>query len=178
MSAQSAIGVSTTQLSHRIHLWPLDKLVPYDLNPRTHSEQQVRQIADSIIRFGFVAPILVDEKAGIIAGHGRLDAAKYLNLEQVPVVKLTGLSDALKRAYLIADNRLAENAGWDDDLLTGQLKSLAEDDFDLSVLGFTEDELKNLAIDINFEADELDDQAQLDETKPKNVTCPKCGYEF
>ncbi len=145
----SFIDVGTNRLSHRIHLWPIDKLVPYERNPRTHSAVQIKQIADSILQFGFVAPILVDDQAGIIAGHGRLEAAKSLAMEKVPVVKLTGLSEKLKRAYLIADNRLAENAGWDEDLLSEELKALESEDFQVGVLGFSENELEAL---LEFEA--------------------------
>src|SRR5713101_3192269 len=95
----------------QIELWPIDKLIPYARNPRTHSDAQVGQIADSIQAFGFNNPILVDTQAGIIAGHGRLLAARKLQLREVPVIVLDHLTDARKRAYIIADNQLALNAG-------------------------------------------------------------------
>src|SRR5437870_12937675 len=102
------------------------QLIPYARNPRTHSDAQVAQIAASIAEFGFNNPILVDTKSGIIAGHGRLLAAQKLKLAEVPVIVLDHLSEQQKRAYIIADNKLAENAGWDDDLLRIELAALQE----------------------------------------------------
>jgi DNA modification methylase len=131
-------------MARRIELWPVDKLVPYARNARTHSDAQVAQIAASIAQFGFNNPILVDTNAGIIAGHGRLLAARKLRLDHVPVVVLDHLSETQKRAYILADNKLAEQAGWDDDLLRGELADLKEADLDLEVLGFTEEELRTL----------------------------------
>src|ERR1700749_1707182 len=104
-------------MARRIELWPLDKLIPYARNPRTHSDAQVAQIAASIVAFGFNNPILVDSDAGIIAGHGRLLAARNLQLKTVPVIVLDHLTETEKRAYVIADNQLALNAGWDDEML-------------------------------------------------------------
>src|SRR4030081_58902 len=101
-------------MAQRIELWAIERLIPYARNPRTHSEAQVAQIAASIAEFGFNNPILVDSKAGIIAGHGRLLASRKLKLTEVPVIVLDHLTDALKRAYVIADNQLALNAGWDE----------------------------------------------------------------
>ena len=132
------------RMADRIEVWPVDKLVPYDKNPRTHSTEQVNQIAASIAEFGFLNPILVDTAAGIIAGHGRLQAAKQLGLAQVPVVVLDHLTDAQKRAYVIADNKLALNAGWDDDLLRAEMAALAAEDFDLPVIGFSDEELAGI----------------------------------
>ena len=111
-------------MAQRIELWPIDKLVPYTRNPRTHSEAQIAQIAASIVEFGFNCPILVDTESGIVAGHGRLAAAKMLKLEQVPVIILDHLTPAQRRAYLLADNKLAELAGWDEDLLRLELQAL------------------------------------------------------
>ena len=132
------------RMADRIEVWPVGKLVPYDKNPRTHSTEQVNQIAASIAEFGFLNPILVDTAAGIIAGHGRLQAAKQLGLAQVPVVVLDHLTDAQKRAYVIADNKLALNAGWDEDLLRAEMAALAAEDFDLPVTGFSDEELAGL----------------------------------
>jgi hypothetical protein len=112
-----------------IERWLVEKLIPYARNPRTHSDTQIAQIAASIAAFGFNNPILVDTKAGIIAGHGRLLAARKLGLAEVPVVVLDHLSEAQKRAYVIADNKLAENAGWDEDALRSELAALQEEDF-------------------------------------------------
>jgi len=110
-----------TPMAQRIEHWPLEKLIPYARNPRTHSDAQVAQIAASIAEFGFNNPILVDTKAGIIAGHGRLVAARKLQLAEVPVIVLDHLTEAQKRAYILADNQLALNAGWDDTLLAADL---------------------------------------------------------
>ncbi len=128
----------------RIEHWLLDKLIPFARNPRTHSDAQVAQIAASIAEFGFNNPILVDTKAGIIAGHGRLLAARKLGLTEVPVIVLDHLSEAQKRAYIIADNKLAENAGWNTELLRVELAALQEESFDVSLLGFEDEELARL----------------------------------
>jgi DNA modification methylase len=118
-------------------------LIPYERNARTHSDHQIRQIANSIAEFGFTNPILVDTEAGIIAGHARLLAARQLKLPQVPVIVLSHLSDAQKRAYILADNRLALDAGWDDELLRQELQALESEGFDLDLAGFDVDELKD-----------------------------------
>ena len=110
-----------TALAERIELWPVDRLRPYERNPRTHSEDQVAQLAASMVEFGFTNPILVDETNGILAGHGRLMAARQLGLAEVPVVRLEHLSEAQKRAYVIADNQLAATAGWDETLLAEEV---------------------------------------------------------
>ena len=119
-------------------------LIPYVNNSRTHSDEQITQVAASIKEFGFTNPILLDDEGGIIAGHGRLQAAKKLSLPEVPTITLKGLSEAQKKAYVIADNKLALNAGWDDELLAIELKGLQDDDFDLGLLGFDVDELASL----------------------------------
>lgn len=122
----------------------VDDLIPYVNNSRTHSNEQVTQIAASIKEFGWTNPILVDEEKGIIAGHGRLLAAKKLGYDQVPVIELTGLTETQRKAYIIADNRLALNAGWDTDLLTLEIKELTDEGFDTSLLGFDPKELDAL----------------------------------
>jgi DNA modification methylase len=134
----------SAEMAQHIDLWPIERLIPYERNARTHSEHQVRQIANSIAEFGFSNPILVDTQDGIIAGHARLLAARHLMLEQVPVIVLSHLSDAQKRAYILADNRLALDAGWDDELLRQELETLANEGFDLDLAGFNADELKGL----------------------------------
>ena len=129
--------------------WPADKverravasLVPYARNARTHSPEQVDQIAASIREWGWTVPILVDEEGGLIAGHGRVMAAKKLGLKDVPVMVASGWSDGQKRAYVLADNKLALNAGWDNDMLKVELAELADMDFDLDLTGFGADEL-------------------------------------
>ena len=120
------------------------ELMPYVNNSRTHSEQQVQQVAASIKEFGFTNPILIDEQGGIIAGHGRLQAAQLLSLDEVPTITLEGLTEAEKKAYVIADNQLALNAGWDLDLLKVEVERLGELDFDIGLLGFDDDFLSGL----------------------------------
>jgi DNA modification methylase len=119
-------------------------LIPYARNSRTHSDEQVAQIAASIKEFGWTNPVLTDGDNGIIAGHGRLLAARKLGHTEVPTIELTGLSDAQKKAYIIADNRLALNAGWDNEMLTIELNDLLEDGFALEILGFDPKELNAL----------------------------------
>lgn len=128
----------------KLEMRPVTELVPFARNSRTHSDAQVAQIAASIREFGFTNPILTDGENGIIAGHGRLQAARKLGLAEVPTIPLAGLTDAQKRAYVIADNKLALNAGWDAELLSSEIAGLGEDGFDLTLLGFNEDELAAL----------------------------------
>jgi DNA modification methylase len=123
---------------------PLAELIPYARNPRTHSDAQVTQIATSIREFGWTNPVLVDGENGIIAGHGRVLAARKLGLEQVSVIELAHMSKAQRRAYVLADNQLALNAGWDDELLRLELADLSELGFDLGLIGFGEGELERL----------------------------------
>lgn len=119
-------------------------LVPYAQNSRTHSNEQIDQISASIKEFGFTNPILIDENGGIIAGHGRVMAAKSMGLKQVPCLRLAHLSENQKRAYVIADNKLALNAGWDDTVLKLELQALMDDGFDLGLTGFSFDEFKDI----------------------------------
>lgn len=119
-------------------------VIPYANNPRTHSEQQVAQVAASIKEFGFNNPILLDEHNGIIAGHGRLAAAQKLGMELVPTITLAGLTEAQRKAYVIADNKLTENGGWDYDLLAVEIERLAELDIDLTLTGMDEIELAKM----------------------------------
>lgn len=155
-------------MAERIELWPIEKLIPYHNNPRTHSKEQVDQIAASIVEFGFLNPILVDTAAGIIAGHGRMQAATQLNLSVVPVVILDHLTEAQKRAYIIADNKLAENAGWDDEKLRAEIAALAEDDYPLDVMGFSDEELDDLLENPDAEGNTDDDA--VPETPVEPVT--------
>ena len=116
-------------------------LIPYINNSRTHNDKQVNQIVASIKEFGFTNPVLIDENDTVIAGHGRLLACSKLNIQQVPCIVLEGLTEAQKKAYVIADNKLAENAGWDEEMLAIELQSLQEMNYDLDVIGFETDEL-------------------------------------
>jgi len=143
-----------------IERWPLERLLPYAANARTHSETQVAQLAASIVEFGFNAPVLVDERGVLIAGHGRLLAARHLGLTEVPVIRLGHLTDAQARAYRLADNQLALNAGWDDELLAAELARLQEEGFSLDLIGFSEEELDALMAPLD---DEGDGQGEGDE---------------
>ena len=125
----------------KVHQWDIEKLIPYARNARTHSNEQVDQIAASIKEWGWTTPILVDESGMIIAGHGRTLAAKKLGIKQVPVIVADGWTNAQKKAYVIADNQLALNAGWDMKLLPIELQELQELNFDLELLGFDPKEL-------------------------------------
>ena len=137
-------SMSEPWLSTHIERWPTEKLVPYARNARTHSEEQVAQIAASIVEFGFTNPILAGSDGVIVAGHGRLAAAQKLGLESVPVVVLDHLTSTQRRALIIADNRIAENAGWDDAMLRIELQSLQEDGFNLDITGFDADALAEI----------------------------------
>ena len=141
-----------------ITVTPITELKPYARNPRTHSKHQVKQIASSIRKFGFTNPILIDAAGSIIAGHGRLEAAKLMQLESVPVIKLGYLTEAEKRAYIIADNKLAENAGWNIELLQTEIQSIIslDLDFDLTLTGFEVAEIDKMMIFTNDD-DDIDD---------------------
>jgi ParB-like chromosome segregation protein Spo0J len=125
----------------RIEHWPINQLIPYVRNPRTHTPEQIAQVAGSIAEFGFVNPILIGADRVIIAGHARFAAAQKLGLATVPVIVLAHLSEAQRRALVIADNRLALNAGWDEEMLRIELAALQEVDFNLDLTGFAEAEL-------------------------------------
>ncbi len=122
----------------------LDALIPYARNARTHSDEQTAQIAGSIREFGFTNPVLIDGEGGIIAGHGRVMAVRKLGLAEVPCVRLAHLTEAQKRAYIIADNKLALNAGWDEDMLSLELLDLRDADYALPITGFSADELEQI----------------------------------
>jgi ParB-like chromosome segregation protein Spo0J len=124
------------------------ELIPYINNSRTHSEKQVQQVAASIKEFGFTNPILIDEGNGIIAGHGRLQAAQMLNLNEVPTITLEGLTEAQRKAYVIADNKLALNADWDLDILNIEMQSLLDFDFDFKITGF--DSIPEIEANIDY----------------------------
>jgi len=134
-------------MAQRIEHWKLSALTPYPKNPRRHSDAQIAQIAGSIAHFGFNAPILIDSRGNIIAGHGRYLAALKLGLEKVPVVVLDHLSEIEKRAYLLADNKLAELSGWEDERLASELADLRDAEIDIGGLGFSDDELRVLLAD-------------------------------
>ena len=137
-------GESHMEHALQVEYRPLDDLTPYARNARTHSPEQVAQIAGSIREFGFTNPILTDEQGTIIAGHGRLAAAQKLGIEKVPCITLRGLTDTQRRALILADNRLAENAGWDAEMLRVELEELTEAGADLDLIGFDEESLDEL----------------------------------
>lgn len=154
-------------------------LIPYARNSRTHTDDQVTKIASSIKEFGFLSPVIVDGENGIIAGHCRVLAAQKLGMDEVPTIEASHLSDAQRRAYIIADNRLALDAGWDDEMLRIEFAELADLDFDLELTGFTLDEIDALEFDGSaFDAGSEGDQGKLDELDPKHINCPHCGEEF
>lgn len=128
----------------KVEKWKIDKLIPYARNARTHSEAQVNQIAASIKEWGWTTPVLVDEQGGIIAGHGRTLAAQKLKMTDVPVMVAKGWSDAKKRAYIIADNKLAQNADWDNEMLALELGEIGELGFNLDLTGFSADFIAEL----------------------------------
>jgi DNA modification methylase len=145
---------------------PIASLKPNPRNARTHSKKQIRRIADSIVAYGFTVPVLIDETSMLLAGHGRLEAARLLGLKKIPAIRLHGLSEAQKRALLLADNKIAENAGWDRERLAIELPELAEllieENLDISITGFEAAEIDQLVID--FEEDKADpaDDIQTD----------------
>lgn len=153
----------------------VSELRKHNKNARTHSEFQINQIVNSINEFGWTNPILIDEHNTIIAGHGRLDAAELMGIGEVPCIGLSGLSEIQKRAYLIADNQLALNAGWDINILQAEIVALKLNDFDIDLLGFSDSEINKMLQpnDIDFP----DDFSECDETELKHK-CPKCGFEY
>lgn len=143
--------------TEKLELIETGRLVPYANNCRTHSADQILKLRSSLREFGFVNPILVDGNLNVIAGHGRLEAAKAEGLEKVPCVYVEHLTEAQKRAYILADNRLAELSGWDEELLKIELDALKEMDFDLSVTGFDDYEFQSSTV----EEDNFDIDAEL-----------------
>ena len=157
-------------MARRIEVWPIEKLIPYARNPRTHSAAQVAQLAASIAEFGFVNPVLVASDAGIMAGHGRLLGAQALKLKEVPVIVRDHLTPAQRRAYLLADNKLAELAGWDEDMLRMELKDLQLEEFDLGVIGFSDEELAELLEDDAVVTTGLTDEDAVPDVPERPVT--------
>ncbi|MBU6140435.1 MAG: site-specific DNA-methyltransferase [Proteobacteria bacterium] len=154
------------KMADHIELKSVDELIPYSKNARTHSESQVAQIAASIIEFGFTNPVLIDGEKGIIAGHGRLMAAKKLGLKEVPVVVLDHLSETQKKAYIIADNKLAENAGWDEEILASELADLKDENFNLDLIGFEDQELEKIFANLYEKENEQEEEIPEVEEKP------------
>lgn len=156
-------------MAEHIELRSVAELIPYSKNARLHSEAQVAQIAASIIEFGFTNPVLIDGAKGIIAGHGRLMAAKKLGLKEVPVVILDHLSETQKKAYIIADNKLAENAGWDEEILASELADLKEENFNLDLIGFEDRELEKIFSSL-YDNDENQENEEIPEPEEKPIS--------
>ena len=162
-------------MKHEIIEKDLDSIYSYERNSRTHSPGQVDQLVESIREFGFTNPILISESGEIIAGHGRYEAAVALNMPCVPCIVLAHLSASQRRAYVIADNKIALNAGWDEDILTQELIVLEEEGFDLNILGFTDDEIDELIpTGILEEEDEVDSERETEEVE----RCETCGQKI
>ncbi|MGF6607068.1 hypothetical protein OKW45_001968 [Paraburkholderia sp. WSM4175] len=161
----------------RVERWPLDRLIPSARNARTHSDAQIAQLAASMREWGWTMPVLVDEDGGLLAGHGRVLAGRQLGFTSVPTMVARGWSDAQKRAYMIADNKLSLNAGWNEEMLRVEIDALAFDGYDTALTGFSTDELAELAwtpkapkVPVQFEATGSDLKT--------DHRCPKCGYEW
>ena len=166
-----------TKPDPQIEMMAVADLVPYAKNSRVHDDAQVAQIAASIREFGFTNPVLIDAQGGIIAGHGRVLAARKLKLEQVPCIMLDYLTDTQRRAYVIADNSLALNSSWDKELLQLELADLHAAEFNMDLLGFDAPDLAlAMGLGADFEPGTEDDQGKLDEKDP--TICPACGHEF
>jgi ParB-like chromosome segregation protein Spo0J len=146
-------------LASQIQLWPLEQVIPYERNARSHPDSQIAQIAASIGQFGFTNPIAIDPGGRIIAGYARYLAARKRELKQVPVIVLEHLSETQQRAYRIADNQLALNASWDEEALRQELQVLIEEAFELNLLGFTEQELKRLSACLELQSGRTDEDA-------------------
>jgi DNA modification methylase len=160
-------------LSHlQVQIWAIDRLLPYARNARTHTDDQVAQVAASIREFGWTNPILVSPDGTIIAGHARLAAARRLQMTEVPVIVLDHLTDAQRRALVLADNRLALDAGWDEELLRVELAALQEDNFDLDIIGFSDEEMENLLRDPEETNDGLTDEDSVPDEQETAITVP------
>ena len=160
---------------------PIDSIAPYAKNARTHTEAQVDEIVASINEFGWTNPVLIDEQGGIVAGHGRAMAARKLGLTEVPCVVLTGLTKAQRRAYLLADNKLALNASWDKALLAQELDALKVLEFDIGLIGFSGAEVEKILADYQKDIEgpaPPDAFNEYDDDIKTNRACPKCGYEW
>jgi len=162
----------------------INSLVLYENNSRLHSDEQINQIVNSISEFGFTNPILIDENQMVLAGHGRLKAAEILDLKNVPTIQISNLSESQKKAYVIADNKLALNADWNDDLLQNEVLNLVNENIDLTLLGFNQNEIDsflnhNLNEQLDFEKDYTGSkEILLNDINKFDNKCPRCGFEF
>src|ERR1700690_1459931 len=154
----------------RVQVWTIARLLPYVRNARTHTDEQVAQVAASIREFGWTNPLLVAADGVIIAGHARLAAARKLRMTEVPVIVLDHLTEAQRRALVLADNRLALSAGWDEEMLRVELESLEEDGFDLDLVGFTDEEVEELLRDPEESNVGLTDDDAIPEAEEHAIT--------
>jgi ParB-like chromosome segregation protein Spo0J len=180
LGASAPFFKDTMNPADKVERWDITRLTPYARNSRTHSDEQISQIAASIKEWGWTTPVLVDEDGSIIAGHGRTLAAQRLKMTEVPVMVAKGWSDAKKRAYVIADNKLAMNASWNEEMLRLELAELDVAGFNLELTGFTGDDLTqamfgNEALDVTPESSSQ--EIDVDDYKMGHQ-CPKCGFEF
>lgn len=167
-----------TNPADKVEQWAISKLTPYARNSRTHSDAQVAQLAASIREWGWTTPILVSPDGGVIAGHGRLLAARQLGMVNVPVIVAEGWSEAKTRAYVLADNQLALQAGWDNELLALELGELGELGFDLDLTGFGEGKIAALTPGGIEEKIAPDEFGVVDENISTDHECPKCNYRW
>jgi len=161
--------------SQHIEQIDLKKLIPYARNSRTHSDIQVSQIAASIREFGFTNPVLITENYDILAGHGRVLAAKKLGMDSVPCIKVDHLNEFQRKAYIIADNQLALNSDWNFDMLSVEIDELNDVKFDVSLLAFTNEQLAEM---IGSPEEPVDNELKADEKDKETCICPKCHFEF
>ena len=161
---------------------PVEALIPYARNARKHSDEQVAQLAASIREFGFNNPVLIDKDNGIIAGHGRVLAARKLNLQEVPCIRLDHLTETQRKAYILADNRLAElGGGWDEEMLGLELSDLRETDFDLNLAGFDAQTIERFLNPPEPTADHVPETSTEEinaDSFQMECKCPRCGFEF
>ena len=160
-----------------LETWPIERLVEYERNPRKN-DHAVDTVAKAIRGFGFRVPIVAKSDGLVVDGHLRLKAAKKLGLREVPVVLADDLTEAQIKAFRLSVNKVADLADWDMELLAGELHGLNGDGFDLSLIGFSAEELDSIMFEPAFEAGTEDDQGKLDELAPKMVQCPHCGETF
>ena len=175
MSSKTKMDVSGIDWpADKVQRTPLSDLIPYARNARRHSDEQVKQIASLVTELGWTVPVVVDEAGEILAGHGRVLAAEYLGLSEIPVIVASGWTEEQKRLYRIADNQVALGSDWDEAILKAELESLRDDGADLALTGFDEKEIDKL-LKVLEAPDEF---AEFDEAIETEHKCPKCGYAW
>jgi len=167
---KSDSAAASKPMAECVEVWEIERLIPSARNARTHSDQQIAEIAGSIIAFGFIVPVIVGREGVIIAGHGRVLAARQLKLDRIPVIEVTHLSESDQRAYAIADNKIALNADWDDELLKVELEALKDDGVELESLGFSEEEFDALIDELEAETKLELDEDSIPETAATPVS--------